>query len=292
MRSSDGRRQAPATRPRASKRRFRGIIYLLLSVIVFLAPVVLTHLKNVEQHRIAEQYSANVAKLNDAERDRILQEARAYNSRLPQVGAPDPWVNGINTSSPGYVDYSKQLQVAGTMARLRVPAVGIDLPVYHGTSNDVLAHGVGHLYGTALPVGGEGTHAVLTGHTGLATLTMFDNLTHMKRGDVFTVEVMGETLAYEVDQIETVLPDQVQHIKSEPGKDYLTLITCTPYGINSHRLLVRGHRTEVPAHIDQTYRSPWQPWMIASLVITVLVLLYLLWLWLWLRRKKKKRKEK
>ncbi|MDU0479853.1 class C sortase [Staphylococcus chromogenes] len=276
---------------RRSPLRFRGVVYLILSILVFLTPVVLTHLKNVEQHRIAEAYSANVAKLQSEERNRIMENAREYNKRLPQVGAPDPWVNGVDIHSPAYREYLQQLQVQGTIARLRVPSVGIDLPVYHGTQNDVLAHGVGHLYGTALPVGGKGSHSVLTGHTGLATLTMFDNLTHMKQGDVFTVEVMGETLAYEVDQIQTVLPEDIQSIKADPDQDYLTLVTCTPYGINSHRLLVRGHRTEVPAHIDQSYRSPWQPWMIASIVITVFVLLYLLWLWLAARRRKKKEEE-
>lgn len=276
---------------RRSPLRLRGIVYLVLSILVFLTPVVLTHLKNVEQHRIAESYSSNVARLTPDERVTMFEAAREYNRRLPQVGAPDPWVNGVDTQSPAYREYLQLLQVQGTLARLRVPSVGIDLPVYHGTQNDVLAHGVGHLYGTALPVGGEGSHAVLTGHTGLATLTMFDNLTHMKTGDIFTVEVMGETLAYQVDQIETVLPEDIQAIKAEPGKDYLTLVTCTPYGINSHRLLVRGQRTELPAgHIEQEYRSPWQPWMIAAIVISVLVLLYLWWL-LWTIRKRKRKQE-
>ena len=177
------------------------------------------------------------------------------------------------------------------MERVRVRSGVRALPVYHGTSTDVLAHGVGHLYGTALPVGGEGNHAVLTGHTGLATLTMFDNLTHIKVGDVFTVEVMGKTMAYKVDQIETVLPDQVEALRADEGRDLLTLVTCTPYGINSHRLLVRGERTELPAELDQSYHSPWQPWMIAAIFIATLVLLYLLWWFLAGRKRKKKEDE-
>ncbi|AKK03920.1 sortase family protein, LPXTG-site transpeptidase [Corynebacterium epidermidicanis] len=267
------------------------MIYLVLALLVFLSPVVLTHWKNVEQHKIAESYSRNVQKLHDGQRNAILERAHEYNRNLPQVGAVDPWVNGVDINSPGYQNYRSQLDVSGTMARLRVPAVGIDLPVYHGTQQDVLAHGVGHLYGTALPVGGEGTHTVLTGHTGLATLTMFDNLTHMKDGDIFTVEVMGEQRAYKVDQIKVVLPQDVQAIKAEPGKDYATLITCTPYGINSHRLLVRGERTELPAHIqDQRYKSPWQPWMVFAVGISIFVILYLLWRW-WRSRKRKKQQE-
>ena len=116
---------------------------------------------------------------------------------------------------------------------------------------------------------------------------MFDNLTHMKKNDIFVIEVMGEKLAYKVDKIETVLPSEINKIRPEEGKDYVTLVTCTPYGVNSHRLLVRGERTELPPEpIEQEYHSPWQPWMIAALVISLLALLYLLW-WLWRRRRKK-----
>lgn len=272
------------------RRNPRGVIYLVLAMLVFLSPVVLTHYKNVEQHRIAENYSRGVDKLPEREREAAFAEAQAYNAQLPEVGAPDPWVNGVDTSSPDYQRYLDTLHQIGAMARVRVPSVGIDLPVYHGTSTDVLAHGVGHLYGTALPVGGEGNHAVLTGHTGLATLTMFDNLTHIKVGDVFTVEVMGKTMVYKVDQIETVLPDQVEALRAEEGRDLLTLVTCTPYGINSHRLLVRGERTELPAELDQSYHSLWQPWMIAAIIIVLFVLLYLLWWFLAGRKRKKKKK--
>lgn len=263
----------------------RSTVYIVLGILVLLTPVALTHYKNVEQHRIAEQYSRDVSELDTAERAQMLESAREYNNRLPEFGAPDPWVHGVDSNSPGYKDYRQQLDVNSVMARLSVPSVGIDLPVYHGTSQSTLAHGIGHLYGTALPVGGPGTHSVLTGHTGLATLTMFDNLTHMKQDDIFIVEVMGEKMAYKVDKIQTVLPEEIQKIRPEQDKDLITLVTCTPYGINSHRLLVRGERTALPAgELEQNYSSPWQPWMIAALAISLLALLYLLW-WLWRRRK-------
>ena len=175
------------------------------------------------------------------------------------------------------------------MARIEIPSVGVDLPVYHGTSTDVLAAGVGHLFGTDLPVSGMGTHSVLTGHTGMATLTMFDNLTSVAEGEIFTVESMGQKIAYQVDQIQTVLPDEVEHLRAEEGKDQMTLVTCTPYGLNTHRLLVRGQRVEVPEQpLTQTYYSPWQPWMVASVVISLLILLYLVW-WL-VRRGRQTRK--
>lgn len=281
----------PATRgtsrPARGRKRLsiRSVIYLVLGMLVLLTPVVLTQIKNVEQNRIAQNYSRDVATLDTAERDEILRRAREYSATLPEFGAPDPWVHGADTQSPGYRDYASQLDVNGVMARLRVPSVGMDLPVYHGTSQQTLAHGVGHLYGTALPVGGEGTHAVLTGHTGLATLSMFDNLTHMEDDDIFTVEVAGETLAYQVFSIETVLPSEIENIRPEAGRDLVTLVTCTPYGINTHRLLVHAERTELPdGEIDREYRSPWQPWMIAAVIISLLVFIYLLWFLLRRRR--------
>ncbi|WJY72241.1 class C sortase [Corynebacterium auriscanis] len=265
----------------------RSVVYIVLGILVLLAPVILTHYKNVEQNRIAQGYSRDVQALTPEQRSQALESARQYNRELPPFGAPDPWVNGVDVNSPGYKKYLRQLNVNTIMARLQAPTVGMDLPVYHGTSQNTLSHGIGHLYGTDLPVGGKGTHSVLTGHTGLATLTMFDNLTHMKKDDIFVIEVMGEKLAYKVDQIHTVLPSEINQIRPEEGKDYVTLVTCTPYGVNSHRLLVRGERTKLPpGPIEQEYHSPWQPWMIAALVISLAALLYLLW-WLWRRRRKK-----
>ncbi|WP_412100271.1 class C sortase [Corynebacterium aurimucosum] len=270
---------------RKRRRNPRSIIYLILALLVFLSPVILTYYKNIEQHRIAENYSRSVSRLSEDERAAEFARATEYNAQLPEVGAPDPWVNGVDVHSKDYQNYLDILGTTGPLARVRVPSVGIDLPVYHGTSTSVLAHGVGHLYGTALPVGGVGTHSVLTGHTGLATLTMFDNLTHVSPGDVFTVEVMGEVLAYKVTAVETVLPEEIEHLRVEEGKDLLTLVTCTPYGINSHRLLVHGERTEVPADFDQGFTPPWQSWMTIAIAIVLLIIVYLLWLLL--RRRKR-----
>lgn len=294
-RTTQGKHAKPAQRAKSGKRgkagSRRSLVYILLGILVLLAPVILTHYKNVEQNRIAQGYSRDVEALTPEERSRALESARQYNRELPPFGAADPWVNGVDVNSPGYKKYEQQLNVDSVMARLHAPTVGMDLPVYHGTSQSTLSHGIGHLYGTALPVGGPGTHSVLTGHTGLATLTMFDNLTHMKMNDIFVIEVMGEKLAYKVDQIETVLPSEIKKIRPEEGKDYVTLVTCTPYGVNSHRLLVRGERTALPpGGIEQEYHSPWQPWMIAAIVISLIALLYLLW-WLWRRRRKRNEEE-
>lgn len=289
MRSMGRHAQASPTQPGTAPRRRnpRGVIYLILALLVFLSPVVLTYVKNIEQHRIAEEYSRAVSQLDDDTRRTEFERARAYNAHLPEVGAPDPWLHGPDTTSAQYQEYERILSTMLPMARIRVPNVGIDLPVYHGTSTSVLSHGVGHLYGTALPVGGEGTRAVLTGHTGLATLTMFDNLTKMREGDVFTVEVMGEVLAYRVRDIATVLPHEIEYLRPEPGMDLLTLVTCTPYGVNSHRLLVTGERTEVPVDFDQDFRSPWQLWMTVAIALVLFIILYLLW-WLWWNSRRRK----
>lgn len=257
-------------------RRLRSAMSIIVGVVILLTPVVLTQLKNAEQARQADAYSASVAQMDTRAREAMLARAHAYNRSL-SVGVRDPWVSQIDTTSEAYREYLSQLDLETVMARVTVPSVGIDLPVYHGTSQKTLATGVGHLYGTALPVGGAGTHTVLTGHTGLATVTMFDNLTHIKVGDVVVVEVVGEKLAYQVSDIETVLPSEVSHVKPVEGQDLLTLITCTPYGINSHRLLVHATRLPVvPTIVVQEYKSPWQPWMVGVVVFCVLSLFYLL----------------
>lgn len=268
-------------------RVFSPVASIVLGVLVLLTPVVLTQVKNAEQDRLAAAYSASVTQLDQSVRNAMLERAHRYNESLTHAGR-DPWISAVEVMSPAYRDYESHLDLDHVMARVKVASVGIDLPVYHGTSQKTLAAGVGHLYGTALPVGGPGTHAVLTGHTGLATMTMFDNLTHIKIGDVVIIEVVGESLAYRVTRTDVVLPEQAELVAPEGDKDLLTLITCTPYGINSHRLLVTGERLpQVPAEaLAQHYRSPWQPWMIAVVVVSALALLYLVW-WLLARRERR-----
>lgn len=269
------------------RHRYRSTVYLVLGILVLLTPVVLTHINNVEQQRIAEQYSQHALRLSEQERSALLNEARQYNQDLGEHPVTDPWGGVPDRNSTEYQRYEDLLASDAMMARVRIPSVGIDAPVYHGTNQSTLAMGVGHVYGTALPVGGEGTHSVLAGHTGLATVTMFDNISHVKDGDIMIVEVAGETLAYRVDQIKTVLPNQLEDVMSEAGHDRITLVTCTPYGINTHRLLIRGERTELPADaLTQHYFSPWQPWMIFAVVVALIALIILL------MRARKRRQQK
>lgn len=143
-------------------------------------------------------------------------------------------------------EYEGLLNIGGDemMGYVDIPSIGVSLPIYHYTTDDVLSKGVGHLYGTSLPVGGENTHSVITGHRGLPSSKLFTDLDKVKVGDVFSIYVLGEELDYQVDQIDIVLPDEISSLSIEPGKDLVTLVTCTPYGVNTHRLLVRGHRIE------------------------------------------------
>ena len=153
----------------------------------------------------------------------------------------------------------------GVMGFIKIPCIDVSLPIYHGTSEAVLEIGAGHLQGTSLPIGGESTHSVITGHTGLSSAKLFTDLTELEEGDMFFLNVMGEKLAYKIDQITKVLPEEISNLKIENGKDYCTLVTCTPYGVNTHRLLVRGERTDyVEATEDQSNfevkktKSQWQ----------------------------------
>lgn len=173
------------------------------------------------------------------------------------------------------------------MARLIFPEIKADLPIYHGTSDEVLAKGLGHLYGSDLPVGGVGTHSIITGHTGLTNVTLFDNLRKAKEGDAFYIQVAGHKLKYEIDQIKVVLPHETDDLRPIEGQDYITLITCTPYGINTHRLLVRGHQVPMdPSEsniFDQTHGTGWQWWMYALLVAVFVLGTGFAW-WLWRQR--------
>jgi len=198
------------------------------------------------------------------------------------VQAKDPWgtLLASGPSSAAYADYLSRLSGLGAMARLRIPSIGVDLPVYHSTSDETIAKGIGHLYGTALPVGGVGTHSVLTSHTGMANATLLDHLIDVREGSAIYVDVAGETLAYQVDQIKVVLPTDIEDLAVDPATDLLTVFTCTPYAVNTHRLLVRGHRIAfdpVVAAAAQPVRpglvmEPWMYWLIGAAAASFLSL--------------------
>ena len=225
------------------------VLLLVLGAVVLVYPVGATFYNNYKQTEFARDYATKVAATDPMDLRAELARARRYNAGLRPELLRDPWNEAKATTDANYQEYLTQLDLLDTMARIRIPSLKVDLPVLHGTSDDALAKGVGHFFGTALPVGGPGTHAVLTGHSSLSNATLFDHLDRLTEGDEFYIEVLGDTLAYRVDKITIVLPDQLDGLASTPGADPLTLVTCTPHAVNSHRLLVRATRIPyTPVH--------------------------------------------
>lgn len=182
-------------------------------------------------------YTAAIADADDAELTAQRQAAEQYNAMLSGTAA----ITEGGASAPP-LPYAEQLTVGGVMAYVDIPKINVYLPVQHGTDAETLERAVGHVVGTSLPVGGSSTHAVLSAHSGMASSKLFSDIDQLTAGDTFYIHVLGEVLAYKVDTINTVLPTDTSLLQIENGKDYVTLVTCTPFGVNTHRLLVRGHR--------------------------------------------------
>lgn len=185
---------------------------------------------------VETSYIAAIEDTDDAELTAQREAAAQYNAMLSGAA-----ITKGGASAPP-LPYAEQLTVGGAMAYVDIPQIGVYLPVQHGTGADTLEKSVGHVVGTSLPVGGESTHAVLSAHSGMASSKLFSDIDQLTEGDTFYVHVLGDTLAYEVDSINTVLPTDTSLLQIEEGKDLVTLVTCTPFGVNTHRLLVRGHR--------------------------------------------------
>ena len=215
------------------------ILIFLVGLSVMLYPTVSDYVNQKNQSRAVASYSEEVENLSDVDYQAYFDAADDYNRRLAET--PDAFYRPEEVS--GYAD---TLDVSGTgiMGYITIPKIGVELPVYHGTSDGVLQVAAGHLEGSSLPVGGAGTHAVISAHRGLPSAKLFTNLDELEVGDTFTITVLDRVLTYEVDQISIVLPTETDLLQPVEGKDYVTLMTCTPYGINTHRLLVRGKRIE------------------------------------------------
>lgn len=226
------------------KNKITNLLIVLLIVVgasVLLYPTVSDWWNRQVQTRAIIDYESNMADMDADTKARRWAEAEAYNDALYQ----HPSSFGEADSGPAGYENILSLTSGGIMGYLVVNAIDVKLPVYHGTSKAVLAQGVGHLQGSSLPVGGINTHVVLSAHTGLPSSKLFSDLNELKEGDRFELHVLDKVLTYEVNQIKVVLPNETNDLRIEPGKDYCTLFTCTPYGINSHRLLVRGERVAV-----------------------------------------------
>ena len=234
------------------KWRLLAVACVLLALGLLLYPL-MGELVSEKYHSDVEAvYTAAIADTDNVELAEQRRAAEAYNALLRGEAA----VSTGGASVPP-VDYAEQLTVGGAMCTIDIPKIGVYLPVRHGTGAETLERAVGHVVGTSLPVGGAGTHAVLSAHSGMASAKLFSDIDQLVKGDVFYIHVLGEVLAYEVDHIATVLPSDTSLLQIEEDKDYVTLITCMPFGVNTHRLLVRGHRVPyVPELVVENGKTP------------------------------------
>ena len=189
-------------------------------------------------------YDETVAKMEQEELDALYKQAQDYNRKIAEEGptVQDAFEQGETVEDELY-NQTLNMEGSGVMGSIEIPKIHVFLPIYHGTSSDVLEVGVGHLQESSLPVGGDTTHSILTGHRGLPSAELFTNLDQLEEGDIFYIHILRKTLAYKIYNIETILPEEVENLVIEEGKDLITLVTCTPYGINSHRLLLHAERT-------------------------------------------------
>ncbi|MCI8609655.1 MAG: class C sortase [Firmicutes bacterium] len=227
------------------------VLALVVGLSLLLYPTLSNWWNSFRQSRAVASYVGEVANLDDETYERLLSEAHSYNETL--VGKDNRFVAITDREHERYENALK-INDLGIMGYVDVPKINVTLPIYHGTDDSILQHSVGHIEGSSLPVGGESTHCALSGHRGLPSARLFTDLDKIEVGDTFILTILNETLTYEVDQIRIVLPEETDDLAIVEGEDYCTLITCTPYGVNSHRMLIRGHRagnevnsTRIPA---------------------------------------------
>lgn len=252
------------------------VFFIGLSVLLY--PTVSNFYNSFRQSRVIESYTEQVEDLSKEDSAAMLSAAQEYNERLALEE------QHFRDGKPKDEEYKSLLNVNGDgmMGYIVIDRINVRMPIYHGTASDILGGAAGHLEGSSLPVGGEGTHTVLTGHRGLPSSRLFTDLDQLEEGDTFTLYILGEVLTYQVDQIRIVEPDETEELKIEEGEDYCTLVTCTPYGINTHRILVRGTRIPTPAGTADTAGNAiqieplWVASVIMALILMVLLILVLL----------------
>lgn len=251
-----------------------AILSILLGVGIFLYPFISNFFAEISQNKVIDVYKATVEDTSKEEIEAEWEEARIYNENLSGDPVHDPFIVGSGYAVPD--NYDEVLNLDEAMCYVEIPKLDLKLPVYHGTSEEVLRKGVGHLEMTALPIGGKNRRTVLTGHRGLPRAELFTRLDEMEFGDEIYIHVLDETHAYKVTEIETVEPEKLQDLTITPdGEDLVTLVTCTPYGVNTHRLLVTGERTEyVPKEEKEDTTAsllrrlmPWKYYIIGIAVV-------------------------
>lgn len=274
------------TRRRIAKAPVAIAVVGLVGILLLLYPTAATWVSHYQESAKLGRYVQTIEKIGPSNRKQVLADAARYNAALGKGVPVDANVDIPHSRQPPSVvgGYGQQLAADdnGLMARLRIRSIGADLPIYHGTSDAVLAEGIGHLEGTALPVGGQGTHAVLTGHRGLASAELFTRLNEVRPGDRFSIDVFGRTLTYRVTTTLVIKPTDTRTLLPTPGKDLVTLVTCTPLGVNSHRILVTGTRIlpTPPTDVASATRPPSGPGVpgwIGALLGAVLLMTFYVW---------------
>ena len=256
-----------------------AVVAFIIALGITLYPMISTWYNERHQAEVHIHYQEKVEQVDNTKLIEAKELAVAYNQTiLPGAQDEDSFSNEALLNA--IEDYAGLLNLAGDgiMGYVEIPKIGVSLPIYHGTNNSTLERGVGHLLGSSLPVGGASTHSVLTAHSGMASQKMFSDLDRMKIGDVFYLDVLGERLAYQVDQIKTVLPYDTTYLQTEIGSDLCTLVTCTPFGVNTHRLLVRGTRipyeeaeviVEEKLETEEPVKSTWEQQYLQGIIIGV-----------------------
>lgn len=264
-----------------AKKNKRYSLLLLLALLVGLSlllyPTISNCWNSFHQSKTIATYMEAVEEMDDSDYEGMWREAQAYNTALPRDQGR------FQLSEEEKQVYEGLLRVSddGIMGYVEIPSINVELPIYHGTDEEILQIAVGHIQGSSLPVGGPSTHCVISGHRGLPSAKLFTDLDQLTKGDIFILHVLDETLTYEVDQIHIVEPDDVSLLSMEEGEDLCTLVTCTPYGVNSHRLLVRGHRVENQQDALTTSITSEavqiDPMLVAPIVAAPILLIFLLW---------------
>ena len=236
---------------------FIGLIFII-GLGIMLYPIISNLYIEHHQGNIIDEYNKTVESTPDDTLEEEREKAEGYNKMLTgNMIITDPFGPEAQKKLEENSDYYNILNIGNDniIGYIKIPKINVSLPIYHGTSEDVLKRGVGHLQNTSFPIGGEGTHAVLSGHTGLSSAKLFTDLDKLEEGELFFIEVLGEKLAYKIDQIKIVEPSETSDLVIKSGEDYVTLVTCTPYGINSHRLLVRGTRVPYTEDVEKEAKN-------------------------------------
>lgn len=229
---------------------FLFILMIILGIGVILYPVISNQLNKVNYQEVIDSYQNTVTKQKNSQNEELIEEAREYNRSLTSLDITDVFQDPNRESSHEYLSILN-IEKNGMMGYISIPKIDVRIPIYHGTNSDVLQKGVGHLEGSSFPVGGENTHAILSAHRGLPSSRLFTDLDQLEVGDTFYIYILDQVFAYQVDQVQVIEPSETDPLRIVEGGDYVTLVTCTPYAINTHRLLVRGERIEYNREVEE-----------------------------------------